>query len=95
MDRTCQRTKRSVTEIYMIIHHLGTRLGSVYTNGVICNRIVFDAATPSVYTTPIETVGDLRTGQYKMQTADCRLGLKCGLGTKCRLQTGFKMQTEA
>ena len=32
--------------------------------------------------------------QYKMQTADCRLGLKCRLGTKCRLQSGFKMQTE-
>ena len=27
------------------------------------------------------------SGQYKMQTADCRLGLKCRLGTKCRLQT--------
>ena len=27
-------------------------------------------------------------GQYKMQTADCRLGIKC------RLQTGYKMQTE-
>ena len=32
--------------------------------------------------------------QYKMQTADCRLGLKCRLGTKCRLQSDFKMQTE-
>ena len=34
------------------------------------------------------------SGQYKMQTADCRMGLKCRLGTKCRLQTEFKMQTE-
>ena len=33
--------------------------------------------------------------QYKMQTADCRLGLKCRLGTRCSLQGGFKMQTEA
>ena len=27
-------------------------------------------------------------GQYKMQTAECRLGIKC------RLQTGYKMQTD-
>ena len=27
------------------------------------------------------------TGQYKMQTADCRPGTKCRLGTKYRLQT--------
>ena len=26
--------------------------------GFICNRIVFDAVTPSVYTTPIETFGE-------------------------------------
>ena len=28
------------------------------------------------------------TGQFKMQTADCRLDIKC------RLQTGYKMHTE-
>ena len=35
----------------------------------------------------------METGQYKMQTTDCRLGLKCRLGTK--LKTGFKMKTES
>ena len=28
-----------------------------------------------------------QSGQYKMQTADCRPGTKCRLGTKCKLQT--------
>ena len=37
----------------------------------------------------------LLCGQYKMQTTDCRLGLKHRLGTKCRLQTMFKMHAEA
>ena len=59
----------------------------LHERGVICNRIVFYAATPSIYTTPIETVGNLRTGQYKMQTADCRLQI----GFKMR--TSYKMQT--
>ena len=35
-----------------------------------------------------------QSGQYQMQTADCRPGTKCRLGSKCRLQTGYKMQTE-
>ena len=35
-----------------------------------------------------------QSGQYKMQTADCRPGTKRRLGTKCRLQIGCKMQTE-
>ena len=34
----------------------------------------------------VAVVPDVFTiGQYKMQTADCRFGLKCRLGTKCRL----------
>ena len=35
-----------------------------------------------------------QSGQYKMQTTDCRPDTKYRLGTKCRLQTGCKMQTE-
>ena len=30
----------------------------LHERGFICNRIVFDAVTPSVYTTPIETVAE-------------------------------------
>ena len=30
----------------------------LHESGFICNRIVFDAVTPSVYTTPIETVAE-------------------------------------
>ena len=45
----------------------------------------------------IQAETDIETASTKcrLQTADCRLGLKCRQGTKCRLQTGFKMQTEA
>ena len=41
-------------------HHLvSIRLGQrLHERGFICNRIVFDAVTPSVYTTPIETVAE-------------------------------------
>ena len=30
----------------------------LHERGFICNHIVFDAVTPSVYTTPIETVAE-------------------------------------
>ena len=38
-----------------------------------CNRIVFDAVTPSVYTTPIETVAE--TGRFEHAA-------KCGAFSK-------------
>ena len=31
----------------------------LHERGFICDRIVFDAVTPSVYTTPIETVAEI------------------------------------
>ena len=31
----------------------------LHERGFTCNRIVFDAVTPSVYTTPIETVAEI------------------------------------
>ena len=56
---------RAVTVMHVLVlaHVLAslvkTRLGKrLHESGFICNRIVFDAVTPSVYTTPIETVGE-------------------------------------
>ena len=53
-----EHAKRSVNKLelaHVLVHSFRQRL---HKRGFICNRIVFNAATPSVYTTPIETVGE-------------------------------------
>ena len=54
---------------------LGQRLRE---RGFICNRIVFDAVAPSVYTTPIETVAEtVSIGQKWSVFKTMRFHLSC------------------
>ena len=52
----CHQIQVSRTFLVRTVIYLSELRQRLHERGLICNRIAFDAVTPSVYTTPVETI---------------------------------------